>query len=320
MSRVAGLLLGYAADRILGDPRRWHPVAGFGSLATKLEKQTYAAERARGAAHVALLVGSTAALGLVAERATRRRPILHTLATAASTWAVLGGRSLVVEGEVIDRQLRAGDLAAARVQVRNLVGRDTTQLDADGVARACVESLAENTSDAVVAPLLWGGALGMPGLLGYRAVNTLDAMIGHRTPRYTEFGWAAARLDDVANWLPARAAAATAVAGAWLTGDRAAADRATEAIRRDAPAHPSPNGGVVEAAFAGVLGVTLGGTNVYEGGAEDRGTLGTGPSPAAYDIARATRLSSRVSLGALGLATFLAWQRKRARSTKERAR
>lgn len=320
MSRVAGLLLGYAADRLLGDPRRWHPVAGFGSLATKLEKQTYAAERARGAAHVALLVGSTAALGLVAERATRRRPILHTLATAASTWAVLGGRSLVVEGEVIDRQLRAGDLAAARVQVRNLVGRDTTQLDADGVARACVESLAENTSDAVVAPLLWGGALGMPGLLGYRAINTLDAMIGHRTPRYHEFGWAAAKLDDVANWLPARAAAAIAVAGARLTGDRAAADRATEAIRRDAPAHPSPNGGVVEAAFAGVLGVTLGGTNVYEGGAEDRGTLGTGPSPAAYDIARATRLSSRVSLGALGLATFLAWQRKRARSTKERAR
>ena len=306
MSRAFGLVLGYAADRLVGDPRRLHPVAGFGTVALALETRTYAAQRAPGVAHVAALVGSAAALGLVVERATRREPLLHTLVTAATTWAVLGGRSLVREGEAIDRQLSGGDLAAARGQVRNLVGRDTTTLDADGVARACVESLAENTSDAVVAPLLWGGALGLPGLLGYRAVNTLDAMVGHRTARYAEFGWAAAKLDDVANWMPARAAALATMASAALDGDRRATGRAVTAIRRDAPAHPSPNGGVVEAAFAGVLDVTLGGTNVYAGQAEDRGTLGTGPRPTASDIARAARLSRRVGSMALLAAVTLA--------------
>jgi adenosylcobinamide-phosphate synthase len=212
----------------------------------------------------------------------------------------------VREGEAVDRHLQAGDLPAARRQVRNLVGRDTRSLDADGIARACVESLAENTSDAVVAPLLWGGLCGIPGLLGYRAVNTLDAMVGHRTTRYNEFGWGAAKLDDLANWIPARAAAAAALLSAAIDRDRAAISRGVTAVRRDAPAHPSPNGGVVEAAFAGVLGVTLGGTNVYEGRPEDRGTLGVGPSPAAYDIGRANRLSRRVGVLALAGALALA--------------
>src|SRR6478752_800330 len=217
MSRSVGLVLGWALDQAFGDPRRWHPVAGFGSAATALEQRTYAVRRARGVAHVALLVGATAGLGVVAERSTRRSDVAHTLVTAAATWAVLGGRSLTREASTIDGQLRRGDLEAARVQVRHLVGRDTTRLDADEVARACIESLAENTSDAVVAPLLWGGLLGVPGLLGYRAVNTLDAMVGHRNDRYHEFGWAAARLDDVVNCVPARVAAALALAsaGSW---------------------------------------------------------------------------------------------------------
>lgn len=305
-SRAIGLAVGFAADRLLGDPRRWHPVAGFGAAAAAVEKRTYAAGRAAGVRHVALLVGSTAALGLVAERATRRSPLAHALATAAATWAVLGGRSLVREGAALSEHLAADDLAAARARLRNLVGRDATRLDERGIARACVESLAENTSDAVVAPLLWGGALGIPGLLAYRAINTLDAMVGHRTTRYREFGWAAARLDDLVNWVPARVAAGAALTGAAVDGDSLAVSRARDAISHDAPAHPSPNGGVVEAAFAGVLGVTLGGTNVYEGRAEDRGTLGTGPSPAAYDIARAGRLSERVGLGALVVAIGIA--------------
>ena len=305
-SRAVGLAVGFGADRLLGDPRRWHPVAGFGTAAAAVEQRTYAAGRAAGVRHVALLVGSTAALGLVAERATRHSPVVHVAATAAATWAVLGGRSLVREGDVIGRHLSSGDRVAARRRLRHLVGRDTTRLDEHEVARACVESVAENTSDAVVAPLLWGGLLGIPGLVGYRAVNTLDAMIGHRTTRYRDFGWAAARLDDLVNWVPARVAAGAALTGAALDGDSLAVSRAREAIRHDAPAHPSPNGGVVEAAFAGVLGVTLGGTNVYEGRAEDRGTLGTGPSPAASDIARANRLSRRVGtfslVGAIALA------------------
>ena len=260
MSRPLGLALGWALDQAVGDPRRWHPVAGFGSVATALEQRTYAARRADGVAHVAMLVAAT-----------------------------------------IDDQLRRGDLDAARVQVRNLVGRDTTRLDGDEVARACIESLAENTSDAVVAPLLWGGLLGVPGLLGYRAVNTLDAMVGHRNDRYREFGWAAARLDDGANWVPARVAAATALAGA---GSRERALRGWAAIQRDAPAHPSPNGGVVEAAFAGVLGVRLGGSNAYDGLVEDRGTLGDGPVASVQDIAPATRLARRVGAGSLAVAVI----------------
>src|SRR6478752_8028630 len=303
MSRSVGLVLGWALDQAFGDPRRWHPVAGFGSAATALEQRTYAVRRARGVAHVALLVGATAGLGVVAERSTRRSDVAHTLVTAAATWAVLGGRSLTREASTIDGQLRRGDLEAARVQVRHLVGRDTTRLDADEVARACIESLAENTSDAVVAPLLWGGLLGVPGLLAYRAVNTLDAMVGHRNDRYREFGWAAAKLDDVVNWVPARVTVALALAS---SGSRERATQAWDAVRRDAPAHPSPNGGVVEAAFAGVLGVRLGGSNTYDGRTEDRGVLGTGPSAGAPDIDAATRLARLVSAGSLAVAVAVA--------------
>ena len=303
MSRRVGLVLGWALDQALGDPRRWHPVAGFGSAATALEQRTYAVRQARGVAHVALLVGATAGLGVVAERSTRRGDVAHTLVTAALTWAVLGGRSLTREASTIHGQLRRDDLEAARVQVRHLVGRDTTRLGADEVARACIESLAENTSDAVVAPLLWGGLLGVPGLLGYRAVNTLDAMIGHRNDRYREFGWAAARLDDVVNWVPARVAAALALASA---GSRERAVAGWAAVRRDAPTHPSPNGGVVEAAFAGALGVRLGGSNVYDGEIEDRGTLGAGPAASVHDIVPAARLAQRVSVGSLAIAVAAA--------------
>jgi adenosylcobinamide-phosphate synthase len=309
MSRSLGLALGYLLDLAVGDPRRWHPVAGFGSAAVALERRTYAARRASGATHVAVLVGATALLGVVAERSSRRFGPAHTLATAAATWAVLGGHSLTREAHTIDEQLRQGDLAAARVQVRNLVGRATAELDGDEVARACIESLAENTSDAVVAPLLWGGLLGVPGLLGYRAVNTLDAMVGHRNERYAEFGWAAARLDDLVNWVPARVAGAIALAAA-PSSDRAAAG--WEAIRRDAPAHPSPNGGVVEAAFAGVLGVRLGGSNTYDGRVEDRGTLGTGPAAGRAHIAPAARLARKVAAGSLAVGLAIALSRTRA--------
>ena len=138
-----------------------------------------------------------------------------------------------------------------------------------------MESVAENTSDAVVAPLLWGAVAGLPGLLGYRAVNTLDAMVGHRSPRYRRFGWAAARLDDLANWVPARVGAglAAALRRRWSAGPRAEALRAVADGRGR---HPSPNAGVVEAAFAGALGIRLGGRNVYDGRVEERGVLGDG--------------------------------------------
>lgn len=275
---------------------RLHPVAGFGQLAQRLESVTYADTRSRGLAHWVMLVSGCAAVGLAAERAGRGRP--GTVAvTAAATWLVLGGRSLEREACAVQTLLEADDLPGARHRIRSLVGRDPSRLDSGELARAVIESVAENTSDAVVAPLVWGALAGVPGLLSYRAVNTLDAMIGHRTARYRRFGWASARLDDAANWLPARLAAALAVAGAPVVGgDPRVAGRV---VRRDAARHPSPNAGQVEAAFAGALGVRLGGTNTYAGQVESRGILGDGDQVTPRDIARSVRLARIVGLGAL---------------------
>ncbi len=303
LASAVGLALGCAADRLLGDPRRYHPVAGFGQLATALEQRTYADDRGAGLAHTATLVGATVAGGAWMDRLSRDRPVGRAVLTAVATWAVLGGRSLQREATVIAQQLAVDDLAAARRQIRNLVGRDPSRLDATEIARACVESVAENTSDAVIAPLLWGGVAGIPGLLAYRAVNTLDAMIGHRSPRYLHFGWAAARLDDVANWLPARVAGVLTVALAPVV--QGARGEAWTAVRRDAGRHPSPNAGVVEAAFAGALGIRLGGRNVYGGQVEDRGTLGVGRVVAVGDIERAARLSAAISAAAAVIAVGL---------------
>jgi adenosylcobinamide-phosphate synthase len=189
--------------------------------------------------------------------------------------------------------LEAGDLDVARDRLPTLVGRDPAGLGTAELARAVVESVAENTVDAVIAPAMWAAAAGAAGALAYRAVNTLDAMVGHRSPRYARFGWAAARADDVAGWLPARLTALL-VAG---VRPRAAAAVLT-AVRAQAPAHPSPNAGVAEAAFAAALGVRLGGTNFYEGRPECRATLGSGPAPRVADIARAVRLSRDVTAAA----------------------
>jgi adenosylcobinamide-phosphate synthase len=300
---AAGLGLGYLLDSLLGDPRRRHPVAGFGRLAQALEARSYSDSRWAGVAHVAVLVISTVTFGAVLDSLSRRRPMARIVLTAAGTWAVLGGRSLRREAAIIAGQLADRDLPAARVQVRNLVGRDSAELSAAEIARATVESLAENTSDAVVAPLFWGAVAGLPGLLGYRAVNTLDAMIGHRSPRYLRFGWAAARLDDVANWVPARIAGLVAAGCAPLVGG--SPRTALAVVRRDAGQHPSPNAGVVEAAFAGALGVRLGGRNSYLGRVEDRGTLGNGQDPEPADVVRAGRLAAAVSGAALVMAMAL---------------
>ena len=304
---AAGLALGYLADLALGDPRRGHPVAGFGRLAGALERIDHTDHRLVGAVHVGVLAGGAAILGAVLRRATTGRPAARLVLTAAATWTVLGGRSLRREAGTVAGQLTAGDLPAARVQVRHLVGRETSALSAAEVARAALESVAENTSDAVVAPLLWGAVAGIPGLLGYRAVNTLDAMIGHQTPRYTRFGWAAARLDDVVNWLPARVAGLAAAVVAPGVGGRPV--DALRAVRRDAGRHPSPNAGVVEAAFAGALGIRLGGTNLYHGVGEDRGVLGDGRPVVVADLARANRLAAHTSAlalaGAVGLALLI---------------
>ncbi len=288
LSRAAGLALGVVADRVVADPPRFHPVAGFGTIAAALECRWYRPTRARGVLHNGVLIGAVVSAGLVVERLTLRRPAMHVLVTAASTWVVLGGSSLEREGRAVAELLEQGRLPQARRQLTHLVGRDTHRLDTDEIARAVVESIAENTSDAVVAPLLLGGLAGMPGLLGYRAANTLDAMIGHRNERYAEFGWASARLDDLLNLPGARL---TALLAAALGPDPRGA---LEAWRHDAAGHPSPNAGPVEASFAGALGLRLGGSNTYGDRVEHRQVLGSGRSPAPYDVARALDLARRV--------------------------
>ncbi|TDD42679.1 cobalamin biosynthesis protein [Nonomuraea terrae] len=304
-----GLALGVALDRLVADPQSpAHPVAVFGRAAARLEKSLYADDRARGVLHVGLCVGGAAGLGLLAVKAPGRAA--RTAVTAVATWAVLGGTTLAREGTFMADALEAGDVERARARLPHLCGRDPSNLDAKELARATVESLAENTSDAVVAPLLWGAVAGVPGLLAYRAVNTLDAMVGHRSPRYERFGWAAARLDDVANYVPARVTGVLTV----LTGPDPAGARAM--LRRDGHRHPSPNAGRCEAAFAGALGVTLGGENVYGGRTESRPTMGDGPRPDVQDIRRAARLTSAVSLAAAGVAVVTAWGLRRAFSRR----
>jgi adenosylcobinamide-phosphate synthase len=297
VARAVGLLLGVAADGALGDPRRRHPVAGFGQVAKKVEQVLYRDDKLAGIAHAAVLGGGVVALGVVVERAGRRHPALQVLTTAVATWVVLGGRSLAVEGTAIGRELDAGQLPAARERLPHLCGRDPGTLDAEGLSRAAVESLAENTSDAVVAPLLWGAVAGVPGLLGYRS------------PRYRRFGWASARLDDLVNLVPARVAAALTVVGAPVVGGSWRG--AWQSWHRDAAAHPSPNAGPIEAAFAGALEVRLGGRTVYAHGVEERPILGEGRTPDSGHVTRAVELSRVVGSLTTALAALVALLRGR---------
>ncbi|MFI0091616.1 cobalamin biosynthesis protein [Streptomyces bobili] len=291
-----GAAAGLLGDLLLGDPRRGHPVAVFGRAAGAVERVLWRDHRGWGALHALVCAGGAVALGSVASRAVRTSPAASVALTGAATWAVVGGTSLVREARGIGRALEAGDVEAARVRLPHLCGRDPQALDADGIARAVVESVAENTSDAVVGALVWGAIGGVPGLLGFRAVNTLDAMVGHRSPRYRRYGWASARLDDLAGWPGARL---TAVLAALAGPDPRGAVRAW---RADAAKHPSPNAGPVEASFAGALGVRLGGTLSYGGRVEQRPVLNTeGRDVTTPDVERAVRLSRRVGLLALGV-------------------
>ena len=252
-----------------------------------------------GTAYALVLTGATAALGVGLSRAFPAS-VPRAGVTALATWAVVGGTSLRREAYEMSRLLELGDLDGARQRLTHLCGRDPSELDEAGLARATVESVAENTSDAVVGPLVWGAIGGVPGLLAYRAVNTLDAMVGHRSPRYERFGWAAARADDVANLLPSRVSAYLASGLAPVVGGRSRS--AVRVWQRDGHKHPSPNAGPVEAAFAGALCRTLGGRLSYGGRVEDRPLLGDGPAPGVHDIARAARLSGAVTAGAAALA------------------
>jgi adenosylcobinamide-phosphate synthase len=306
--RALGIALGVVADAVLGDPRRGHPVAGFGRWAQGLERVMYAPDRASGARYTAAALAGPLLLGLVADRCAAGRPRARVALTAIATWTALGGTSLVMEGLLMAAALEVDDLPVARRRLTNLCARDPAGLPADDLARATVESMAENTSDAMVAPLLWAAVGGVPGVLGYRAVNTLDAMVGYRSPRYERFGWASARLDDVVNLVPARVTGVLTAACAPLVGG--STGRAWRVFRRDGGRHPSPNAGRCEAAAAGALGVRLGGTNHYGGRVDSRPVMGAdGRPPRVTDVRRAARLARYVGLAgavvAIGLAAAL---------------
>ena len=286
LAAAAGVVL----DRLIGEPPVGpHPVAVFGSAMTTVERRIYRPRYAEGVVHAAAGLG----IGAVAGRALG--------STFLASYLAVAGRGLADAAGRIEAALEGGQLGEARGLLPTLAGRDPSHLDEKELSRAVVESVAENTVDALVAPALWAAVLGAPGALGYRAINTMDAMVGHRSPRYVRYGWASARLDDAAGWLPARATAAlVAMARPAAAGD------VWRIVRRDAPAHPSPNAGVAEAAFAAALGLQLGGENRYGDRVEVRPPLGDGRPAEPGDIARAVRLSSHVGALVAGGLTLCA--------------
>ena len=288
---------------VVADPARGHPVAGVGRLAARAEALVYRPSRINGLLHLFVTtVPLTAAASLVQGR-LQGRPARCFL-MAGLTWAAVGSQSLQREARLLSERLTAGDLVGARARMPNLVGRDPALLDAAGMARAAIESVAENTADAAVGALFWGAVAGPAGVVAYRIVNTLDAMVGHHSERYERFGFAAARLDDVAGFLPARLTAALTV----LLAGRVAGDpaHAWKIWQRDAAAHPSPNAGPCEAAFAGALGVRLGGPTIYPYGPSNRPWHGDGSDPGPGDVLRAAKLSRDVTVAAGALCILLA--------------
>jgi adenosylcobinamide-phosphate synthase len=285
--RSGPVALGLCIDRLVGEPpQALHPVARFGGAMDRLERRWWADRRDVGAGYTALGVGTALLLGALAEDWVGAAIALTAAVSLASA-----GRALTEAAENVAQRLRAGDLDGARGALPSLVGRDPTGLGESEIARAVVESLAENLSDAVVATALWGLLGGTPGALAHRASNTLDAMVGHRDARHARFGWAAARLDDVLGWPAARATAL--LVGLAAPGRAGAIWRA---CRVDAAGHPSPNAGVAEAAFAAALDLRLGGTNRYGTREEPRPILGSGASPGEPDIGRAIGLVRRATV------------------------
>lgn len=275
---IAALLL----DRLLGDPRRWHPLAGFGQVAMWLERRIYAPQRLRGALAVMLLLVAPATVA--AQLAAL--PVAGPLFSVLILYFTLGQRSLAEHAQRVADALHGGDLALAREQVGMLVSRDTAAMLPADVARAGVESVLENGNDAVFGALFWFIVAGAPGALLYRLANTLDAMWGYRNLRYRYFGWAAARFDDLLNLIPARLTALTYAA-------LGHAGQALACWRSQARHWDSPNAGPVMAAGAGSLGVSLGGPASYHGQLEVRPSLGNGPDATAADIERALALVRR---------------------------
>ena len=306
------MLVALCIDAVLGWPDRLfraigHPVTWIGRMIDALDRwinlegADESARRVAGIVTVAVVVGAAAEIAWVVTWVLPAG-LPGILLGGVLAWPLVAMRSLRDHIRAVADPLAAGDLVAARRAVSMIVGRDPDQLDKEGIARATIESLAENTSDGIVAPVLWGVLFGLPGIAAYKAINTLDSMIGHRTQRHRAFGWAAARIDDLANIIPARF---TGLLFA-LVCTRPRAALAT--MWRDARRHRSPNAGWPEAALAGALEIRLSGPRTYHDRVADEPWLNEGaPDPQPADIERALRLFWFAILAmALGLAILAA--------------
>lgn len=278
------VLAALALEAMIGYPawlhrRMPHPVGWIAALISNLERRWNHPSRPRkflGVLTVIVVAGVAATPGVLIVKAAPHIPYGDAVVVVVATLG-LAQRSLFDHVAAVIRAFNAGNLAAARVAVGRIVGRDVATLDESGVSAATLESLAESFNDGVVAPAFWLFAGGLPGLFAYKAVNTADSLIGHKEPRWKDFGWASARTDDVLNLIPARLAGvliAIAGRGGW------------RAMFQDARKHASPNAGWPEAAMAGALNVQLGGPAAYDGVIHDRPTFGAGPRPAASDLGR----------------------------------
>lgn len=291
--------------RAIGHPATW--IGGvIGELDRALNRDAAGAGARRFAGVVALVI-VVVIVGLIAfvvqHELLRFSFGIFIVAVMAS--ALIAQRSLYRHVADVAAAIESGGIEAARAAVAHIVGRDTAALDDAGVARAAIESLAENFSDGVVAPVLWLAIAGLPGAAVYKAINTADSMIGHRTERHEAFGWAAARLDDVVNLPASRLAALLLIAAAALR--RSAAVEAWHAVWLDAPRHRSPNAGYPEAAMAGALGLSLGGPRVYDGVRVDGAAMGSGRwNATAADIRRALALYRTADAILIGFLAVLA--------------
>ena len=297
------LCCAYAMDVVVGDPEWFpHPVRAMGRLIAAGEAAAAPGRHApvrdlvQGAVVTVVVVAVTAAAAVLALRAFRLvHPGVALVSEVLLAWTVLATGSLLTEARRVIHALDCGDIVSARAQLARIVGRDTAALTEPEIARGVIETLAESTCDAIVAPLCYLVAGGVPAALAYKAVNTLDSMIGHREPPYTYFGRVAARLDDIANFIPARLAATAIAIAAACTGESAAG--AVRVWRRDHANHDSPNAGHPEAAMAGALGVRLGGTNYYDGAPVTKALLGAESGAPTIAAARAAcRIVTAASL------------------------
>lgn len=303
--RGASVATALLADAILGEPpEAAHPVVLMGHAISAFEKRAIALKDA-GRARLAgvFLAVAFPALSFVLVRIALRLapPKLRWPFEVGLLSTTLSMRGLARAALVVERELERGDLEAARARVGEFVGRDTAYLPPNEVARAAIESVAENASDGVVAPMLYGLLLGAPGALAYKAVNTLDSMVGHPHPPYENLGWASARLDDLANFVPARLTMLLAAAVSGFAGGSGVATTLAVASRYG-PLTKSPNAGWAEATFAGALDLRLGGANSYGGVLREGPILGIGRASEATDIRRAVRLMRLVCLSLTGLA------------------